>query len=367
MGGSRIVDRFQRGVRRSQTLWLASLAIAAAGGIGGYIYVEADRVAGGYQQEAAQKAEEYAKRSIVVVQARCVLLPLQDQNKCLRDEVEAAREGQRKEYDLQAQRETATWTRAMGVAALVAMFFGIVGVGLVYLTFSAQRRGNRIALREYARARLEARNSARDADAALKIAERNAETAAAQVTVAQEANANAAKAAREQLAQLRPYLSIDNVIAAMEVNLRDTENDGYWASIEISFAIENSGQSMARNVRIWIECSPMNLGSKTADWQLENMDFVYAAHIAPNSTYRHSQGTGCAVDKDQSRNPLYFSLCIAYETDFIDGVRQTCEEYVSYKSLFGNIVEMYDLSYVEPLLDPVPLLMRRSRMFSRMT
>lgn len=159
MGGSRI-DKW---VRRWGVPLAGVIGIGIPASIGGYLYIDAERVGRSYEDQAKEKAAYYADRARLIIETTCLQLAPADQRNCVREQAQAARQSQHDEYDLQAQRETAAWTRAMGIAALIAMVFGMVGVGLVYLTFSAQRRGNRIAQREYARARLEARQAAKEA------------------------------------------------------------------------------------------------------------------------------------------------------------------------------------------------------------
>lgn len=145
MGGSRIVEWF----RRWGTALIIAAAVVFAVVIGGYIYSEADRLTLFYKHQAAQKAEKYAERAREEAQTSCALLPPQYQPECVNQEVEAARPSQRDEYDLQAQLVTAAWTRAMGVAALIAMVAGIVGVALVFITFRETKKAAQSATNTY--------------------------------------------------------------------------------------------------------------------------------------------------------------------------------------------------------------------------
>lgn len=145
MGGSRIVAWFRR---RVTAVVITAVAVGAFG-IGGYIYADAERLTLGYEQAAADKAEKYIEHARVQVQARCALVAPQDKRECVREEVQAARQGEHDEYDLQAQLVTSAWTRAMGMAALIAMVAGIIGVALVFITFRETKRAAQSATNTY--------------------------------------------------------------------------------------------------------------------------------------------------------------------------------------------------------------------------
>jgi hypothetical protein len=98
-----------------------------------------------YEQHAKQYAEADREAAYRHAQASCVRLARAEARECVHKQYHAAREAERQEYDLEAQRVTSAWTRAMGLAAIVGMVFGILGVGLVWRTFEATREGNEIA------------------------------------------------------------------------------------------------------------------------------------------------------------------------------------------------------------------------------
>lgn len=64
---------------------------------------------------------------------------------CIAETNQAARENEREEQDLAAQKITAWWTKVMGIAALIGMALSAVGVWLIKTTFDETRRGNEIA------------------------------------------------------------------------------------------------------------------------------------------------------------------------------------------------------------------------------
>ena len=65
---------------------------------------------------------------------------------CIDETNQAARENEREEQDLAAQKITAWWTKVMGIAALIGMGLSAAGVWLIKTTFDEARRGNEIAL-----------------------------------------------------------------------------------------------------------------------------------------------------------------------------------------------------------------------------
>lgn len=130
----------------------------------------------------------------------CAKLPRSEQLGCVRQLAEKARESQRAEQELGAQKVTAWWTLVMGVSSLVAMIVSTVGVYLVYRTFAEQRAATAIARSEAAAASAEAAK-------ALAIAARNADAAERQVLISE---TNSKKS-------LRPYLAMKN--GKLEIDL----------------------------------------------------------------------------------------------------------------------------------------------------
>lgn len=110
------------------------------------IYQDAQQAEASYVDQAYQAAKAARDSGPIHAKRACAIVPASERAECQANEYNAARERERNEYDLQAQLVTSAWTRAMGLAALVAMVVGIVGVGLVYTTFYETRRGA-----EYAR------------------------------------------------------------------------------------------------------------------------------------------------------------------------------------------------------------------------
>lgn len=123
-----------------RTIATIGLAVAVAAGIGFWLFSEGQGLQFTYEHQASEKAKEYRDSARVNVQRRCALVPVAQRANCAAEQYEAAREGERKEYDLQAQLVTSAWTRAMGIAAIIGMTVGIFGLGLLYTTFRETRR-----------------------------------------------------------------------------------------------------------------------------------------------------------------------------------------------------------------------------------
>lgn len=136
MGGSRIVGWGKRWRGPVVTGAIASLALAGAG----YIAFEADEPKRVYERQAAENAKGEADPAPVAADAACLRLPPVEKAACVHQQEQAERQTHHDEIELQAQRETAAWTRAMGMAALIAMVVGIAGIGLVFITFRETRK-----------------------------------------------------------------------------------------------------------------------------------------------------------------------------------------------------------------------------------
>ena len=96
-----------------------------------------------YNREANQRHREYSRNTEYPARNSCLILPFQHQADCIAEARHKARENERQEQDLVAQRVTAVWTFIMGSAAVIGMGLSAVGVFLVWTTFHATKEGNR--------------------------------------------------------------------------------------------------------------------------------------------------------------------------------------------------------------------------------
>ena len=98
------------------------------------------------QNDASRSATHYSESAKKNVAAKCFNLAGQARADCAQPIEDAAREAQRGEYDLAAQQTMAVWTAVMGGVAVFGVALSAVGVGLVWTTFEATRKANKIAM-----------------------------------------------------------------------------------------------------------------------------------------------------------------------------------------------------------------------------
>jgi len=86
-------------------------------------------------QEAHHNAASYAADAKNDIRAECLTAKGKVSSDCARNKNNAAREEQRKEYDLYAQKIMAIWTTVMGGMAIIGVSLSGVGVYLIWETF----------------------------------------------------------------------------------------------------------------------------------------------------------------------------------------------------------------------------------------
>lgn len=95
--------------------------------------------------EATSRAAYYAERANDQIAIKCSSLTGQARTDCAHKENEAARKNQREEYDLYSQQVMALWTGVMGGMAVVGVSVSIVGVYLIWQTWTETKRTVAIA------------------------------------------------------------------------------------------------------------------------------------------------------------------------------------------------------------------------------
>lgn len=312
---------------------LGAAAAAAALGASGYGYYEFQRATSDpYAPEPYQPARD--ARAPSVLPARN--LPEGYQPNC-------ERPIDREDADLCAQwgavkavGETNRLTRlALNLAALGFIFavlgaiVGLVGTVLIWLAWRETRDNNRIARREYAKARLEARSAAKAADAQLKIAERSANAAARQVEVA----------LRTSELQLRPWLKLE-VQGGICKRLSDTEN-----IVSIHVTITNGGVSPAfqagisvstRLIAVTDELGPIDLPTVLGQFApiFPNERVTYSSSFQP--TVGQALATLDEAVANGSMPAVVFDVKVSYKAAFSEDVKETAFRFMFFGQM-GDI------------------------------
>lgn len=232
---------------------------------------------------------------------------------------------------VKAVQETNRLTRvALSLATLGFLFavfgalVGVAGTALIWFAWRETRENNRIARREYGKARLEARAAAKAAAEQLEIAERNANAAARQVEVALETSDT----------QLRPWLKVD---VKEEICKRLIETENQCALILV---ITNAGVSPAFNTGISVSARvmwseeprgpidlPVQLGQFAPIFPNEPMD--YSTSFQPTLAEIRAI-TDRAITAGAGMPIVVFDLKISYRAASSDKVRETAFRYVSH-------------------------------------
>lgn len=126
--------------KRFAERWLAiSFVLLAVTGVASFSYhvFLADN---SNQREAAGAVHHYQRDADRQIAGHCPRTPGPVRTECVNQRREAAREKQREEYSLGAQKVAAYWTRLMGIAALVGVLLSAVGIYLIFKTFEETRQ-----------------------------------------------------------------------------------------------------------------------------------------------------------------------------------------------------------------------------------
>lgn len=279
------VSRQAATMARSRTRlagWAALFALSATAiaGLGGYGLFQQET----YVQEAREKADDYAKHAHAQKEETCVKVAAPVKAQCLQDaqaEYDLKTRDNRREYDdLVAQRKAALWASIMGVAALIGMALSIVGVILVKQTFDETRRTNRIAMRENARATRRAVAGARETEAALAIAERNAGAA---TKLAETSEKTAER-------QLRAYLSVKSV------TVEQTSHDD--DEFILNLLITNNGQTPAMMQKVAFQATWIFDGGSTQLYKYDGSSIYKCHRDTPMNLPWHFKGSFEGSEKD---------------------------------------------------------------------
>ncbi|MEM1051159.1 MAG: hypothetical protein AAGI28_03610 [Pseudomonadota bacterium] len=90
--------------------------------------------------QASEAAKEYQDGAYISLECEARAIADASKPECLSAKAEAAKEAERNERDLEAQRTMAVWTQAMGKAAVIGTGVGILGLFLIFVTFWETRK-----------------------------------------------------------------------------------------------------------------------------------------------------------------------------------------------------------------------------------
>lgn len=102
-----------------------------------------------YENDAAQAAHISSQRADYMIGQHCRRLPPPAAQECAYQARNTEEQQQREERELAAQRQTAWWTKWMGVAAIVGIAVGIIGAWLIYITYRTSVQTAERELRPY--------------------------------------------------------------------------------------------------------------------------------------------------------------------------------------------------------------------------
>ncbi|MFA6123960.1 MAG: hypothetical protein WCS75_05980 [Sphingomonas sp.] len=278
-----------------------------------------------YERRATDASEYYARQAEREISQACPRLALKLQKDCVSKAEASARENQRSEQDLAAQKVTAWWTQIMGGAALIGMALSAIGVALVWTTFREQRRATNLAHDEAERAKADSVESGKLAADALAAARSNADAAASGAINAARSARNASEAnalAREAMQkQLRPYVYAEAVVGDFST-LYSWMADEVGDYMDFMVTIKNYGQSPAKTVRLLAHAVP---GLYWSDRPKADLETIVAVHFADMPT---------ATERKMDCRALGLR---AVHSDIIDGTASIfIEGQIQYSDAFGN-------------------------------
>jgi hypothetical protein len=129
--------------------WLLLVLILGGVGLATTIYLRGmteDIRSHASSQNAASAYESDAR---IEANSQCRYLTGADQTNCVDRAYSRARDKQREEYELEADRRNATWTAVGGQAAAFGMLYTLVTVLVLFLTFQVQMEDRREARKQF--------------------------------------------------------------------------------------------------------------------------------------------------------------------------------------------------------------------------
>jgi hypothetical protein len=246
-------------------------AVLAAVIAGALLWRSTTALQASIEHHAAEHAANETHAAYIEIEASCTSVVPAERDECANRIRDAARERRHNISDLEAQQTMAAWTRAMGIAAVIGMSVGFVGIGLVYVTF-----------RETRRAADEATRASNAASSANDFAQKSAER------------------------QDRAYLAVE------ADGINRTKNDRAVGDV----VIRNNGQIPARNVKAFVRIKVMK--SKDVgklEWPKKGIESDRT--IQPDGEMRRSStGTIAITNIDDPKAYIFVWGIIEYDDGF---------------------------------------------------
>jgi hypothetical protein len=167
----------------------------------------------GSQADARKVADAYERSAGIQAQYNCHYLRGAEKANCVDRIFDRARDKQREEYQLAANRKAASWDAAAGKAASLGLLFSAVTILAVFLTFREQQRTTSRARAQFLVSRKHDRKSL-------------------------------AHTQRVTQAELRPYLFVEKI---------EVWERGGRGMFQLAIWLKNFGRTPARNIRAQIK------------------------------------------------------------------------------------------------------------------
>jgi hypothetical protein len=141
---------YGNGDKRSSNRLVAVACVALIGfAVAGLVIWWGNSKQAEYERDAYEHGAEYARDTYGPEHNACIILPTENQPNCISEANNKARDYERNEQDLVAQRASAIWAFLMGSAAIIGMVLSAFGVFLVWTTFQATREANLISKAQF--------------------------------------------------------------------------------------------------------------------------------------------------------------------------------------------------------------------------
>jgi hypothetical protein len=254
---------------------IGTLAVSEFNDVAGHIH--AKHAASAYESSRRIEAYHNCRRLTGIEKAYC-----EDQA------ARSAREQEREEYELEANQRQGIWSAASGTAAVFGVFFSLVTIAAIYLTYLEQQRANAVAREEFLHARQEAAAAAADRERQLRQADLTTR------------------------AQLRCYLNSEDETCSF---------DDTGAKVTLGYTYKNVGLTPAHEVMFAFEAT---FSRNEGEGEIRNLaEFEFPYGIVGPSAINHvpmvCRLNGAEVDAIAAgEGRVFASVAINYRDEFGD-------------------------------------------------